>query len=324
MTRLVIQIPCFNEGMTLPQTLGDLPNRIDGVTSIDVLVIDDGSTDDTSAVARRHGVRHIARHTHNQGLGRAFRTGLDYALQLGADIIVNLDADGQYRGADIARLVAPLLSGEADIVIGDRRPGQNPEFSRLKRGLQRLGSRAVVALSGIEIPDAVSGFRALSREAALRMNILSTFSYTVEMIIQAAHKQLRVVSVPIAVNPARRPSRLFRSTPHFVSRQLITMLRMYAMYRPMRLFFSAGITLSTLGSLPVLRFLIRYAGGDGAGHIQSLLLGGVLLTMGFVLFVAGLLSDLISQNRQIQELTLEKARRLELGDRQAQIAHEQH
>ncbi len=324
MTRLVIQIPCFNEALTLPQTLADLPRGIDGVTSIDVLVIDDGSTDDTSAVARNLGVQHIVRHTHNQGLGRTFRTGLDHALQLGADIIVNLDADGQYCGKDISRLIAPLQSGTADIVIGDRQPSRNPEFSLLKRGLQWLGSRAVVTLSGIDTPDAVSGFRALSREAALRMNILSKFSYTVEMIIQAAHKQMRVVSIPVSTNPARRPSRLFRNLPHFVSRQLVTMLRMYAMYRPMRLFFTGGILFSALGFLPVLGFLLRYFSGDGSGHIQSLLLGGVLLTMGFVLFVAGVLSDLVSQNRQIQELTLEKVRRLELGNRQQHSSHDRH
>lgn len=324
MTRLIIQIPCFNEGGTLPETLGDMPTNIDGITSIEILVVDDGSTDETYAVAHRHGVQHIVRHTHNQGLGRAFRTGLDNALRLGADIIVNLDADGQYRGEDIARLIAPLQSGSADIVIGDRQPTRNLEFSKLKRGLQGLGSRAVFVLSGIETPDAVSGFRAISREAALRLNILSKFSYTVEMIIQAASKQLRVVSIPISVNPARRPSRLFRSLPHFVSRQLITMLRMYAMYRPMRLFFSAGVVLSLLGALPVLRFLMQYVSGDGSGHVQSLLLGGVLLTMGFVLFVAGLLSDLISQNRQIQELTLEKVRRLELADRLGPSTHDRH
>lgn len=323
MTRLVIQIPCFNEALTLPETLADLPRHVDGVSSIEVLLIDDGSTDATSAVGRQHGVHHIVRHTHNQGLGRAFRTGLDYALQLGADIVVNVDADGQYCGKDIARLIAPLLSGDADIVIGDRQPTRNPEFSLLKRALQGIGSRVVIALSGIETPDAVSGFRALSREAALRLNILSKFSYTVEMIIQAANKQLRVVSIPVSVNSARRPSRLFRSLPHFVSRQLITMLRMYTMYQPMRLFFSAGALLSLLGALPVLRFLLQYLAGDGSGHIQSLLLGGVLMTMGFVLFVAGLLSDLISQNRQIQELTLEKVRRLELAGQQPWKADDQ-
>lgn len=322
MTRLVIQIPCLDEALTLPATLADLPRSLPGITDIRVLVVDDGSRDDTASVARAHGVEHVVRHTHNQGLGRAFRTGLDQALKLGADIIVNLDGDGQYRGADIASLIAPLQTGSADIVIGDRQPARNPEFNLLKRALQWLGSHAVRTLSGIDTPDAVSGFRAISREAALRLNILSQFSYTVEMIIQAAHRQMRVVSVPVSTNPARRPSRLFRNLPHFVGRQLVTMLRMYAMYRPTRLFFFSGGLFALLGLLPILRFLLYYLAGDGAGHIQSLLLGGVLTTVGFLLFVAGILADLIAMNRQILELTLEKVRRVELQDTETPSHHD--
>lgn len=311
--KLIIQIPCLNEEQTLPATLAELPRDIAGIDKVEVLVIDDGSTDRTVDVARSLGVDHIYRHKGNEGLGRAFRAGLDYALKEGADIIVNTDGDGQYCGADIPKLIAPVLAGKADIVIGDRQTASHPEFGFLKKCLQRLGSHVVRSLSGTCVPDAVSGFRAISRQAAVRLNVLSKFSYTVEMLIQAGNKQMSVASVPIRTNPKTRESRLFRNIPQFVTRQLVGMLRMYAMYRPMRFFFYLGAMLSLAGTVPVLRFLFLYFSHDGAGNIQSLILGGVLLTMGFMVFVTGLLSDLISQNRQLTEIALEKIREMELA-----------
>jgi glycosyltransferase involved in cell wall biosynthesis len=311
---LVIQIPCFNEAETLPATLADLPRDIQGIDRIEVLVIDDGSSDGTADVARAHGVRHVVRHTANQGLGRAFRSGLDAAVKLGADIIVNTDADGQYRGEDIALLLAPILAARADIVIGDRQPSRNRSLSPARRGLQWFGSHMVRSLSGTDVPDSVSGFRAISRDAALRLNILSEFSYTVEMILQASRKQMRIASVPVQTNAATRPSRLFRSVPQFVGRQAVGMLRMYAMYSPLRVFFAIGALLSLIGTVPLLRFVLPYLAGQGSGHVQSLIIGGVFLTLGFLVFVTGLLADLVSQSRQLQELTLEKLRRLEARD----------
>lgn len=311
--KLIIQIPCLNEEQTLPATLAELPREIPGIDKIEVLVIDDGSTDNTVQVAKSHGVDHIYSHKSNQGLGRAFRAGLDYALKQGADIVVNTDGDGQYCGADIPKLVAPIMAGKADIVIGDRQTASHPEFGFLKKCLQHLGSHVVRSLSGTSVPDAVSGFRAISRRAAMRLNVLSKFSYTVEMIIQAGNKQMAVASVPIRINPKTRESRLFRNIPQFVGQQLVGMLRMYAMYRPMRFFFYLGTLLCLLGAVPVVRFLLLYFVQGGAGNIQSLVLGGVLLTMGFMVFVTGLLSDLISQNRQLSEIALEKIREMELA-----------
>ena len=318
--KLIIQIPCLNEEQTLPATLADLPRRIEGVDAIEVLVVDDGSRDRTIEVARSMGVTHIVRHTTNRGLGRAFRSGLDRALIEGADIIVNTDGDGQYSGGSIEALIRPILDGRADIVIGDRRTATNPQFSKSKKLLQWLGSYVVRSLSGVNIPDAVSGFRAISRQAALRLNILSAFSYTVEMIIQAGNKQMTVVSVPVDTNPQTRESRLFRNIPQFIARQLVGMLRMYAMYRPMRFFFYLGCILCGAGLIPVARFLLAYFSGAGDGHVQSLVLGGALLTMGFMVFVSGLLSDLISQNRQLAEITLEKIRAIELGVTNGRLA----
>ncbi|MEM1110314.1 MAG: glycosyltransferase family 2 protein [Pseudomonadota bacterium] len=315
MIKLIIQIPCLNEAETLPATLADLPREIEGVDKIEVLVIDDGSQDDTSGVAAALGVEHIYRHKTNQGLGKAFGAGLDRALKLGADIIVNTDGDGQYVGADLPLLISPILAGEADIVIGDRQTQFNPEFSSGKKFLQWLGSRLVRSLSGTNVPDAVSGFRAISAPAAVRLNILSKFSYTVEMIIQAANKGMAIASVPVRTNPKTRESRLFRNVPQFIARQLVSMVRMYAMYRPMRFFFYIGTFISVLGLLPVLRFLYFYLSGDGTGNIQSLVLGGALLMMGFTAFVTGLLSDLISQSRQLAESSLERVRAMELAQR---------
>lgn len=312
--KLIVQIPCYNEEQTLPQTVADIPRQIEGVDSVEILVIDDGSTDRTVEVARQIGVDHIIRNRTNKGLARSFRAGLDACLKLGADIIVNTDGDNQYAGRDIPKLIRPILEGKADIVVGDRQTDRIEHFSTMKKLLQRLGSGVVRRLSGTDVPDAVSGFRAISREAALRLNIVSPFSYTVEMLIQAGKKHMAIASVPIATNPKTRESRLFRSIPKFIERSLTTMVRMYAMYQPLRFFFYIGLVLLLVGLLPIARFLFYYFTGDGAGHIQSLILGGALVVIGVVTFLIGLLADLINFNRQLLEMTLERVRRLELRD----------
>ncbi len=311
--KLIVQIPCFNEAATLRQTVAEIPRRIRGVDEVEVLVVDDGSTDGTSELAREIGVDHVFRHRHNKGLARAFRTGIEACLSSGADIIVNTDGDNQYAGADIPRLIAPILAGEADIVVGDRQTAKVPHFSLGKKLLQALGSYVVRHLSRTEVPDAVSGFRAISREAALHLNIVSSFSYTIEMLIQAGRKQMAVTSVPVGTNAKTRRSRLFTSIPSFVRQSLVTMIRMYAMYRPLRVFFYIGMALSITGALPILRFVYLYMSGQGDGHIQSLVLGGVLVILGSVTLLIGLVADLINFNRQLIEMTLEKVRRLELA-----------
>ncbi len=310
--KLIVQIPCFNEEQTLPQTLADIPREIEGIDAVEILIVDDGSSDRTVQVAHELGVDHIVLHRRNKGLARAFRSGLGAALAAGADIVVNTDGDNQYAGADIPKLIAPILEGRAEIVVGDRQTSQVAHFSPLKKRLQWLGSAVVRALSDTDVPDAVSGFRALSREAALNINIVSRFSYTIEMLIQAGRKGMAIASVPIATNPKTRDSRLFKSIPGFIARSVSTMLRMYAMYEPLRAFFYIGMVLTGLGLLPILRFLYFYAVDGGAGHVQSLILGGVLVVIGLTTFLIGLLADLISFNRQLIELTLEKVRRLEL------------
>jgi glycosyltransferase involved in cell wall biosynthesis len=312
--KLIVQIPCFNEEATLPETVRDIPRVIEGVDRVEILIIDDGSTDRTVEVAREIGVDHIVRNKNNQGLARTFRTGLDACLRLGADVIVNTDGDNQYCGADIPALVRPILDGQADLVVGDRRTAEVAHFSPLKRRLQRLGSFTVRQLSGTDIPDAVSGFRAVSREAALRLNIVSSFSYTIEMLIQAGKKHMAIASVPVRTNPKTRESRLFRSIPKFIERSLTTMVRMYAMYQPLRVFFYIGLTLTVLGLLPILRFVWYYFTEGGAGHIQSLVLGGTLVIVGLVTFLIGLVADLINFNRQLLEMTLERVRRIEFGE----------
>ncbi len=310
--KLIIQIPCFNEEHTLPQTIGDLPVKIEGVDIIETLIIDDGSTDRTIEVAKELGVNHIIQNTKNRGLARSFRKGLDACLHFGADIIVNTDGDNQYAGWDIPKLVQPIINGTAEIVIGDRQTHKIKRFSPLKRFLQKLGSRVVRQLSGTDIPDVVSGFRAISREAALKLNIVSPYSYTIEMVIQAGKKSMAITHVPISINDKTRESRLFKSIPGFIGRQLSSMIRMYAMYEPLRVFFYIGLTISVIGALPIVRFLYFYFTGDGGGHLQSLVLGGVLMIMGFVTFMIGLVADLISFNRQLIEITLEKIRKIEL------------
>ena len=313
--KLVIQIPCLNEEASLPATLADLPLSLEGVDEIEIVVIDDGSTDGTSDAARRSGVRHVVRAPVNQGLARAFSAGLDYALRLGADIIVNTDADGQYKGEQIARLIAPILHHEADVVIGDRQPGRLSHFSPSKRLLQVVGSWVVRQLSGTRIPDATSGFRAFSREAALRMNVVSDFTYTLETIIQAGKKQLFVTHVPIDVNPETRPSRLFPGIPSYVLRSTATLVRIYALYEPLRVFTIIGLVL--LGGAVLIggRFVFFYIVDGGEGHIQSLILAAVLALAGFQTIMAGLLADLIGSSRRMLEDALLRIRRLELSDR---------
>ena len=312
--KLIVQIPCYNEELTLPQTVADIPRRIEGVDQVEILIVDDGSTDRTVEVAREIGVDHVVLHGNNKGLARAFRTALDQSLRLGADIIVNTDGDNQYAGADIPRLIRPILEGAADIVVGDRQTKAVAHFSPTKKYLQALGSRGVRRLSGLDIPDAVSGFRALSREAALQINIVSPFSYTIELLIQAGKKKLAVASVPVGTNPKTRESHLFTSVPVFIGRSLATMVRMYTMYRPLLVFFAIGLALSVIGIVPIIRFLVGYFTDGGAGHIQSLVLGGTLLVLGLITFLFGLLADLVNFNRELLEITLEKVRRIELGE----------
>jgi glycosyltransferase involved in cell wall biosynthesis len=311
--KVIVQIPCFNEESTLPRTLADIPRRIEGVDQVEILVVDDGSTDGTSEAARRHGADHLVRHARNQGLGRAFRTGLDACVRLGADIIVNTDADNQYAGSAIPDLIQPILEGRAEIVVGDRRTAEIAHFSPGKKRLQKLGSSVVRGLAGVAVPDAVSGFRALSRAAALKLNIVSSFSYTIEMLIQAGKERMAVVSVPVPVNPQTRESRLFRSLPQFLLQSLVTMVRTYTMYKPLRVFTFLGSALALVGVLPVARFLFFFVQGEGGGHVQSLVLGGVLLVIGFVFLLIGVVADLIAFNRTLLETLLEKVRRLEAG-----------
>ena len=311
MTKLIIQIPCFNEADSLPDTLVALPRRLPGVDSIEILVIDDGSHDGTAEVARRFGVHHVVRHRRNRGLAAAFQSGIDAALAAGADIIVNTDADGQYAGEDIAKLVAPIVAHQADLVIGDRGVGENAHFGRFKRLLQRLGSAVVRSLSRTEVTDAVSGFRALSRAAAQRITITTEFSYTTDMLIQAGRKRFKIVSVPVRTNATLRPSRLFKSIPQFIARQLMTMVRAYATYNPLRTFAAIGGLIALIGLAPIVRFLWFWANGAGDGHVQSLVLGGSLLVLGVLTGLMGLLAELIGANRKLLEATLSHVRRLE-------------
>jgi glycosyltransferase involved in cell wall biosynthesis len=309
--KLIVQIPCLNEEETLAATVADIPREIDGIDVVEVLIIDDGSSDGTVEVARAAGVDHIVRHPINRGLGHAFRTGIDACLRLGADIIVNTDADNQYAGADIPRLIEPILRREASVVVGDRQTRKVQHFSFAKRRLQALGSRFVSWLSHLDLPDAVSGYRAISRDVALQLNIISPFSYTIEMLIQAGRKRMPVKSIPVRTNPTTRRSRLFKSIPGFVTRSFAIMVRTYAMYRPLRVFLYVGGLLFAVGLAPIARFLYFFANGRGSGHVQSLVLGGSLVVIGFLTLLIGLIADLISFNRQLLEIALEKLRRLE-------------
>ena len=309
--KLIIQIPCFNEEKTLPQTVNSLPKKIKGIHSIEYLVINDGSTDKTIEAARKLGVHHIVDLKQNHGLVHAFFAGLDAALSLGADIIINTDADNQYDAACIPDLLAPLLNGDADIVVGERPIEAVPYFSGIKKKLQRFGSYIVGKAAGVSIPDATSGFRAYTRNGAMRLNKLSDFTYTLETIIQAGRKHIPVKSVRVSVNPRTRESRLFKSIPSYIKKSVFTIFRLFVVYKPLRFFLSLG----TLFLLPGLflggRFLVYYFQGNGGGHVQSLILTAILLLTGFLMFVLGVVAELIATNRRLLEEINFRVKRVE-------------
>jgi glycosyltransferase involved in cell wall biosynthesis len=299
--KLIIQIPCYNEENSLPIALSALPKTIAGIDKIEILVIDDGSTDDTLVVAKQAGVDHVVSFPKNRGLARAFMAGIEKALAVGADIIVNTDADNQYRAADIPLLLAPILEGRADFVVGERPISEIQHFSPLKKSLQKLGSWVVRAASKTEIPDAPSGFRAISREAAKRLHVFSEYTYTLETIIQAGQKGFAVTSVPIRTNEDLRASRLVKSIRSYIVRSMSTIIRVFMTYKPFRFFAVPGLTCFIVGFLLGLRFLFFFVSGEGEGHIQSVILSGILMTTGFLMSVIGLVADLISVNRKLLE-----------------------
>ena len=311
MRKLIIQIPAFNEADHLPETIACLPKSVPGIDVVEYLVIDDGSSDGTSEIARKHGVHHVVRHRRNRGLAAAFRSGIEKAMAEGADVIVNTDADNQYEGADIPALVAPIVEGRADVVIGDRGVGDNAHFGLVKRLLQRLGSSTVRKLSGVDIKDAVSGFRAISREAAERIHVTTDFSYTTEMLIQTGRKRMAVTSVPVRTNGPIRPSRLFNSIPQFIINTGTTILRAYAMHNALRVFVLMGAILALIGTVPIVRFVFFYLEGNGDGHLQSLVLGTGLLVLGFLAVMLGILADLVSANRKLLEQISTRLQKLE-------------
>jgi glycosyltransferase involved in cell wall biosynthesis len=312
--KLIIQIPCLNEEATLPATIADLPRAIDGIDEIELLAIDDGSTDRTIEVAREHGVEHIVRLTNNKGLAAGFQAGLDACLKLGADLIVNTDADNQYRGADIPKLLAPILAGEADMVVGDRRVSQIEHFSGSKKALQRLGSWVVRRLSGTEISDTTSGFRAYNREAALGLLVVDNFTYTLESLIQAGKMLVAVDQVEIETNPRTRESRLFDSTGSYVRRNGLSILRIYARYEPLRAFATAGLVVMVLALAAWMPFLLDWIlNGDSTGHLQSLILGAVLFIAAVQLFALGVIGDLLAGQRVMTQRVFERVRRVELA-----------
>ena len=316
MTKLIVQIPCLNEAATLPATLADLPRAVPGIDVIETLVIDDGSRDETVTIARANGVHHIIRFRRRKGLAAAFMAGIDASLKLGADIIVNTDADNQYAGRDIVRLVEPLLKGEADIVIGDRNIKDVAGMSWPRKLLQRVGSWAVRQVSGTAVPDTTSGFRAYTREAALRMTIVSEFSYTLESIIQAGKKRMAVAHVPIATNPRTRPSRLFDSVFAYLKQSGATIVRIYTMYEPLKVFTYIGTIVFLVGFAVSLRFVYFYLFTPYApGMVQSLILSAVLMIVGFQVVLIGLLADAISGTRKLLEDLLYRVRAMELRER---------
>jgi glycosyltransferase involved in cell wall biosynthesis len=311
---LIVQVPCLNEEDALPTVLAELPRVVEGFDRVEWLVVDDGSTDRTVDVARAGGVDHIVRLTANQGLAAAFQAGVDAALKLGADVIVNTDADGQYRASDIPRLVEPILAGRADMVIGDRQVKTIEHFSGTKKRLQGLGSWVVRRASGVSVPDTTSGFRAYDREAALKVQVVSNFTYTLESLIQAGRMGIAVEHVPVAVRPTERPSRLFASTGSYVVRNAVAIFRAYALYHPLRVFTVAALVFALAAFAAWMPFLIDWiANGDTSGHIQSLILGAVLALISVQMFALGVVSDALGGQRVMLQRVFERIRRLELA-----------
>lgn len=313
MSKLIIQIPCLNEAEQLPVSLAALPREVAGFDEVEWLVIDDGSTDDTIAVARAHGVHHVVKLTNNKGLAYAFEAGIDACLKLGADVIVNTDADNQYDAADIPALVAPILAGTADMVVGDREVGTIQHFSGTKKALQRLGSAVVRRASGTTVPDATSGFRAYNREAALNLTVVSTFTYTLETLIQAGKSLVAVEHVPVGTNDKLRESRLFGSMSTYVRRNGLALFRIYTSYEPLRVFTTVAVLLWVAALAAWSPFLWDWiVNGRRSGHLQSVILGGVLFMAGVQMFALGVLADVIASHRVVSQRTLERVRRIEL------------
>jgi glycosyltransferase involved in cell wall biosynthesis len=310
--KLIIQIPCYDEEHTLPATLADLPREIGGIDAVEWLVVDDGSTDRTVEVAREHGVDHVVRLTNNKGLAEAFQAGLDACLKLGADVIVNTDADNQYHGGDVEALVRPILAGEADMVIGDRATDQIEHFSPVKKRLQRWGSAVVRRASGTTVPDTTSGFRAYNREAALQMQVVSKFTYTLESIIQAGKMTVAVEHVPIRTNPKTRESRLFPSSASYVRRNALSIFRIYTLYEPLRVFLAAAAITALIGAVFWVRFFVLFVTGNGTGHVQSVILGSTLFIVAVQFVALGVIGDILAGSRVLQQRILERVRRVEL------------
>lgn len=305
--KLIVQIPCHNEEKTLSSVINSIPKKIDGIDIIETMIIDDGSTDKTSDVAKKLGVNHILVNNVNKGLAYSFHRGMNECVKLNADIIVNTDGDNQYCSKDISLLVKPIINDNVDIVIGDRGGMKNEHFSFFKRILQVFGSKVISKITKVNVNDAVSGFRAISREAAKSINIVSEFSYTIEMLVQASSKKLKVTSVPIRTNTKTRESRLFKNIPQFLFFSVTTLLRMYTMYKPLKVYTTLGLLSIVVGLIPVFRFLYFYFTSTGEGHIQSLILGTTLLNLGVFTLLIGLLADLVSFNRKLIEKLMEKS-----------------
>lgn len=311
--KLIIQIACYNEEEALPETLKALPKKLEGIDEIEVLVINDGSTDNTAKVAKEHGVDHIISFKKNQGLSKSFMAGINACLKYGADVIVNTDADNQYNAGDIPKLIKPILEGKADMVIGARPISRIKGFSLVKKILQKIGSWLVRRVSRTNIPDAPSGFRAISQNSALKLNVFNTFTYTHETIIQAGLKNMAVVSVPVGVNPTRRPSRLFKSIPSYVIRSFIAILRMLVVYRPFRFFLTLGLIFFAAGFVFGVRYIYFMIVGSGAGHIQSVILAGVLIGIGFQMTLVAFIADLLGVNRKLLEEIQYRLRKMEIN-----------
>ena len=322
--KLIVQIPCYNEEQTLPMVLETIPRKVAGIDKVEIMIIDDGSSDKTIEVARKLGVHHIIRHERNQGLAKTFYDGIQEALRLGADIIVNTDGDNQYPQERIPDLIKPILEGRYEIVVGDRQTHTIEHFSPLKKALQKLGSWLVNVAAGTDIPDAVSGFRAYSRKAAMQVNVITSFSYCTETIIQAGKKRLAITYIPVDTNPKTRESRLFKSMRQHITQSTLTIFRSYTMFEPVKIFMRTGLVLILLGLIPFIRYVVLVIEHDKAvsGHLQSLVVGGIVIMLGFLIVILGILADLIAINRKLLEDALYKLRKIQYGDRPLDATNE--